>query len=103
MRNENSTASGNGRPAINTVFNHTDADKDAFNFGKPVHDQRDFRANIVDTLVSLGNSSATANALADVLLPDIVTVDTSNSGGFLNGRRLQDDVIDAEFEVKDNK
>lgn len=86
-----------GRPAINTVFNHTDADKQAFNFGKPTRDQSDFRGNIVDTLLALGNSSATANALADVLLPDILTVDTSSSAGFLNGRRLADDVIDAEL------
>ncbi len=86
-----------GRPAINTVFNHTDADKDAFNFGKPINDQRDFRGNIVDTLVALGNSSATANALADVLLPDILTVDTSMPTAFLNGRNLADDVIDAEL------
>jgi hypothetical protein len=28
------------------------------------------------------------------LLPDVITFDTSNAGGFLNGRRLQDDVID---------
>src|SRR6058998_3605718 len=88
-----------GRPAINTVFNHTDADKNAFNFGKPINDQRDFRKNIVDTLLSLGDTQAYADAIADVLLPDILTVDTSNAGGFLNGRRLQDDVIDTELGV----
>jgi len=91
-----------GRPAINTVFNHTDADKNAFNFGKPINDQRDFRKNIVDTLLSLGDTQAYANAIADVLLPDILTVDTSNAGGFLNGRRLQDDVIDTELSVISN-
>src|SRR5437867_2312832 len=52
-----------GRPAINTVFNHTDADKNAFNFGKPTQDQRDFRGNVVGTLLSLGDSQAYADAI----------------------------------------
>ncbi len=85
-----------GRPAINTVFIPS-AKKNSFNFGKPVHDQRDFRGDVVNTLVALGNSSGTANALADVLLPDILTVDTSSAAGFLNGRALANDVIDAEL------
>ena len=87
-----------GRPAINTVFIPADK-KDAFNFGKPRNDQRDFRANVVGTLVALGNSNATANALADVLLPDILTFNTASSAGFLNGRALSDDVIDAELSL----
>jgi len=90
-----------GRPAINTVFMHG-PDKNRFNAGDPVNDQRDFRGNVVDTLVALGNSSARANALADVLLPDLLTFDTSSSAGFLNGRRLSDDVIDAELNLITN-
>lgn len=85
-----------GRPAINTVFIPA-AKKDAFNFGIPRHDQRDFRGDVVGTLVALGNSEATANALADVLLPDILTFNTASSAGFLNGRALPNDVIDAEL------
>jgi hypothetical protein len=85
-----------GRPAINTVFIPA-AKKDAFNFGIPSHDQRDFRGDVVNTLVSLGNSTATANALADVLLPDILTFNTASSAGFLNGRAPANDVIDAEL------
>ena len=84
------------RPAINTVFIPS-SKKDAFNAGIPSHDQRDFRGNVVGTLIALGNSEATANALADVLLPDILTIDTSSSAGFLNGRALADDVINAEL------
>src|SRR5207248_617929 len=38
-----------GRPAINTVFMHGN-DKNLFNAGDPVNDQRDFRGNVVDTL-----------------------------------------------------
>jgi len=92
-----------GRPAINTVFhNHNDAGKDAFNRGQPVNDQRDFRADVVNTLLALGNSAQRANALADVLLPDILTYDTASSAGFLNGRHLADDVIDAELNLLTN-
>ena len=90
-----------GRPAINTVFLHGDR-KNLFNEGDPVNDQRDFRSDVVDTLIALGNSSGRANALADVLLPDILTYDTSSSAGFLNGRRLSDDVIDAELNLITN-
>jgi hypothetical protein len=90
-----------GRPAINTVFLHGDR-KNLFNEGRPQDDQRDFRGDVVETLMSLGNSEERANALADVLLPDILTVDTSSSAGFLNGRQLSDDVIDAELNLITN-
>ena len=90
-----------GRPAINTVFMHGDR-KNQFNAGVPANDQRDFRADVVDTLLSLGNSQSRADSLADVLLPDILTFDTSSSAGFLNGRRLSDDVIDAELNLITN-
>jgi len=90
-----------GRPAINTVFMHGDR-KNQFNAGVPADDQRDFRGDVVDTLLSLGNGQARADALANVLLPDILTYDTSSSAGFLNGRRLSDDVIDAELNLITN-
>jgi hypothetical protein len=86
-----------GRPAINTVFNHTDADKNAFNAGQPVDDQANFRSNVVSTLLALGNNQATADALADFLLPDVMTVDLSQPTVFPNGRGLADDVIDTEL------
>jgi hypothetical protein len=73
-----------GRPAINTVFIPSDF-KNAFNEGKPRHDSRDF--------------STFLGPLAGALLPDILTIDTSSSAGFLNGRRLADDVIDIELQL----
>jgi hypothetical protein len=88
-----------GRPAINTVFNHGDA-KNLFNAGDPVNDWRDFGASFVSTLTSLGAANPTG--LAHVLLPDILTYDTSSSAGFLNGRQLGDDVIDAELNLITN-
>jgi hypothetical protein len=90
-----------GRPAINTVFMHGDR-KNQFNAGVPANDQRDFRGDVVDTLLSLGNSQVRADALANVLLPDILTFNTSSSAGFLNGRKLTDDVIDAELNLITN-
>src|SRR5437870_9264852 len=83
-----------GRPAINTVFNHGN-DKNRFNAGDPVNDRRDFGASFVSTLTALG--AADPNGLAHVLLPDLLTFDTSSPAGFLNGRQLSDDVIDAEL------
>ena len=101
-----------GRPAINTVFipnnifepsGSEPSQRNAFNAGKPRHDQRDFRGEVVDTLeIFYGSGSSTAQALADILLPDILTVDTSNPAGFLNGRGLADDVIDAELGLTTN-
>ena len=88
-----------GRPAINTVFNHGN-EKNRFNGGDPVNDWRDFGASFVSTLTALG--AADPNGLAHVLLPDILTYDTSSSAGFLNGRQLPDDVIDAELNLITN-
>ena len=88
-----------GRPAINTVFNSTDADKDAFNSGDPADDQTNFRSNVVGTLLALGNDQATADALADFLLPDVLTIDVAQPTAFPNGRALADDVIDTELNL----
>ena len=47
-------------------------------------------------------NSATIDAIADVLLPDTLTIALGDASGFLNGRRLADDVIDAEFSLLTN-
>ncbi|MGH2593854.1 MAG: DUF4331 family protein [Anaerolineae bacterium] len=101
-----------GRPAINTVFIPNNpfepsgtepSQKNKFNAGKPRHDQRDFRSEVVDTLeIFYGAGNPTVGALADFLLPDILTVDTSNPAGFPNGRGLADDVIDVELGLVTN-
>jgi hypothetical protein len=103
-----------GRPGINTVFIPTNpfeggaSMEDAFNATKPRGDQAAWRAEVVNTLTLLfslndatdpdtGDDAAAVQGLADVLLPDILTVDLSAPTGFLNGRGLADDVIDAEL------
>ena len=99
-----------GRPAINTVFipnnifepvGSEPSQRNAFNAGKPQHDRRDFRGEVIDTL-ELFYGEGNAEGLADILLPDILTVDFSSTAGFLNGRQLADDVIDIELGIVTN-
>jgi hypothetical protein len=101
-----------GRPAINTVFNPA-ADKNDFNETAPA-DQATafggkFRTNVVNGLIffsSLDTASggsyttAQAEALAGILIPDVLTYDrTSALPAPLNGRGLADDVIDTELNI----
>jgi Domain of unknown function (DUF4331) len=97
-----------GRPAINTVFNHG-TDKDLFNVTPP--DQQPstvtstthtFLDNFIATLESFAYTTPEATTIANILLPDILTYDYSSSAGFLNGRKLADDVIDAELALVTN-
>jgi Domain of unknown function (DUF4331) len=104
-----------GRPAVNTVFvpsnpfeKNEPSAKNTFNASQPKNDVAKFRGEVVDTLQVLfslndsagdnkGDDAMKINGLADILLPDVLTFDTAKSDGFLNGRRLADDVIDAEL------
>jgi hypothetical protein len=101
-----------GRPAINTVFNSTTADKEAFNVTPPAQQPTAlggrFRTNVIDTLVglstALGNpyTQQQAAGLADILLPDVLTYTVGTNASFLNGRDLDDDVIDLELSLATN-
>jgi uncharacterized protein DUF4331 len=98
-----------GRPAINTVFNHGN-DKNTFNMTPPAAQPttrtlsgQTFLAQFQSELEALGGYSASdALAIAKILLPDVLTFDYASSAGFLNGRRLQDDVIDIELNLVTN-
>jgi hypothetical protein len=98
-----------GRPAINTVFNHG-ADKNTFNVTQPADQRTAKTANgetflqlFTDELEALGGYNASqANGIAEILLPDILTFDYASSPGFLNGRKLADDVIDIELNLVTN-
>ena len=110
-----------GRPAINTVFNTILVDasagqtKNRFNATAP-SEQRTafgglFRTNMITTLTNinavLGTGApdytpAQAAGLADFLLPDVLTYDTATVAGGLNGRDLDDDVIDIELGITTN-
>ena len=95
-----------GRPAINTVFNHG-ADKSTFNVTQPADQRSAVTASgqtylqvFTAELQALGGYSATdAASIAGILLPDVLTYDYSSSSGFLNGRKLTDDVIDIELDL----
>jgi hypothetical protein len=103
-----------GRPAINTVVNSSGpvvgADpnaKNVFNAAKPKDDAANFTDGVVKALQAFSSldpegpySDDEARALAGVLLPDVVTYDTSTTAaGPLNGRALADDVIDVELRI----
>jgi hypothetical protein len=100
-----------GRPAINTVFNGTTADKEAFNVTAPAAQPTAmggvFRTNVIGVLQFFSSldgegaySSGEAGALADILLPDVIRYTLGSvAAGPLNGRGLADDVIDAELNI----
>ncbi len=105
------TADQIGRPAINTVFNAAGADKNLFNQTAPstqtAASAGKFPANVVATLLALSASDTEgpyttpqAQAIAAVLIPDILVYDTTKPvAGPLNGRALADDVIDGELNI----
>jgi hypothetical protein len=111
-----------GRPAINTVFNTkyvtAAPNKNLFNETAPSQQNSSslpFHGNVVATLMNINAilkdgcpdyDEATANAVADYLLPDVITYrvgSPANGAVFpFNGRKLSADVIDAELEVTTN-
>lgn len=97
-----------GLPTINTVFNHTDATKDAYNRAEPRNDVANYSddvSGVVELITSLAGTTpdpaAYGDAIAGVLLPDMITYNTSQPANFgvLNGRALTDDVIDVALSV----
>ena len=101
-----------GRPAINTVFNVSAADKDAFNATTPSAQGSAYQAKFQARLLAL-NPGYTVNALVPAmnaatftgaLATDVLTASTTGATKFftsttdyLTGRGLADDVIDAEL------
>ena len=91
-----------GRPAINTVFMPSNL-KQQFNRGQPKDDPALYTDIVKGVLKALGHyDDDAAGAIAAILLPDILTFDTTKTSGFLNGRNLEDDVIDAELKIVTN-
>ena len=100
-----------GRPAINTVFNGTATDKEAFNVTAPADQPTamggKFTTNVINVLQAFSAldsegaySNSEAATLAGVLLPDVITYTVGDvAAGPLNGRGLADDVIDAELNI----
>jgi hypothetical protein len=87
-----------GRPAINTALIAPDR-KDAFNQTSPSKQRSRFGPEVIARITALSGDATYAAAIADVLLPDVLTFTVGNPAGFLNGRKLADDVIDAELSL----
>lgn len=90
-----------GLPVVNTVTIPTRL-KDAFNRASPTQDHL-FRDVAIGNLFAINNDRTYSSTLIDaVLLPDVLTLDTTRSVGFLNGRRPVDDVIDVILNAASN-
>ncbi|HEU0075518.1 MAG TPA: DUF4331 family protein [Dehalococcoidia bacterium] len=106
-----------GIPTINTALIPSDM-KDAFNKADPANDAANFRPVAIDTIDFLRGvvdglfgvpqdggplGDLTSTQVGGALIPDVVTIDFSQPVQFPNGRRLQDDVIDAALGVVLNR
>ena len=107
-------------PAINTAL-IADARKDAFNLGTPGADPADFQPEVETNDQALRDAvnavltpaigaedggpagSLTAAQVADFVMPDVVTIDSTLPVQFTNGRRLTDDVIDTALKLVLNR
>lgn len=87
-----------GRPGINTVA-VPDQFKDAFNSGAPETDASLRPVASEELRLLFGTSADVRTKQVGILLPDVLTYNTRDKSGFLNGRRLADDVIDAELNL----
>ena len=97
-----------GKPALNTVLIGSGS-KDAYNATNPAGDvaawSDEFEANLLflSGLDGSGYTEAEAEFVTSLLLPDVLTLDTTSTAGFttapLNGRQLAEDVIDFELLV----
>lgn len=93
-----------GRPAIATVL-IDDGSEDLFNRGIPLRDRANFGDQVTGNLLALsgldgsGYTQEEAEGITDILLPDILAINTASPDGFLNGRGLADDVIDTELFI----
>lgn len=86
-----------GIAAVNAVLTPFHV-KNHYNAATPSEDKNGlFAPSIVGTLNALGASEQAINTLASVAVSngDVIRLNTAQPSGFPNGRRLQDDVVDA--------
>jgi hypothetical protein len=87
-----------GLPLVSILFNAS-KEKDLFNHTEPAQQKALFLDRFVDLLESLGHSPTKAQEIAQIFLPDILPYDYASAQGFLNGRRLTDDVVDIVLNI----
>ncbi len=90
-----------GRPAINTALIPSGLKND-YNQGEPFNDPENFQDEFEASITALSGDPEYAAMIAAALAPDSLTYDTTLPSGFLNGRTLTDDVIDAELALLTN-
>jgi hypothetical protein len=100
-----------GLPGINTIFNHIDSTKEAYNRARPQNDVANYTddvAGVVSLITGLAGTASDPDAygaaVAGALLPDVITYNTAQTANFavLNGRALANDVIDVALTVVAN-
>lgn len=91
-----------GLPALNTALISDSDEKDFYNQSEPYNDIFNFYNTFEDSITGLSGDRDYAAAVTMVLLPDILILDRSQPTDFLNGRKLEDDVIDVELQVLSN-
>ena len=100
-----------GNPLVTEVFLQK-RDHDFHDAGTPSTDRANFRAKVIAFITgTAGRSTATASAIADALLPDMLTLQTdkpANTSSYLSyvlnpnaygGRMLKDDAVDISLMV----
>ncbi len=91
-----------GIPALNPVTIPNDL-KDQFNREIPSRHVKLFRDVVVEAVLRLnGGNMAHANAAADTLLPDVLTLDMKSLDNFPNGRRPESDFVDVALGLLSN-
>jgi hypothetical protein len=90
------------RPAIDFVFNESEDEKRTWNQQEPAEDRPLFLDKFALVFERGGYSTHEAKELAGNLLPDILTFDYTSSEGYLNGRKLTDDVINMGIALLTN-
>jgi hypothetical protein len=100
-------------PALNTALIPA-AQKEAYNRAHPSGDVANYRAAVVASITGLRanvatrglgpeTGSLTPDQLANIIVPDVVTIDFSDPLAFPNGRDLNDDVIDGVLSLVLNR
>lgn len=100
-------------PAFNTALIPA-AQKEAYNRANPAGDVATYKATVVASITGLRanvstrgigpeTGSLTPDQLANIIVPDVVTIDFSQPVVFPNGRDLNDDVIDGVLSLVLNR
>src|SRR3712207_3163587 len=90
-----------GRPLTNLLYTDGE-DKNAFNQVGPEQDRDLFLETFQAALEANGYGPGEARTIAETLLPDVLAYDHRAAAAFPNGRKLDDDVIDAALDLFTN-